>query len=93
MMRTMRVRLLLAVSMPIAVLSAFSGQQAPTFRVTNETVPVFVTVTDKDNRLVTTLKQEDFQIRDNGKPQPVTVFDNTPQAVRLIVLLDVSGSM
>jgi hypothetical protein len=30
---------------------------------------------------------------DGGKSQALTVFDNTPQAVRLIVLLDVSGSM
>ena len=28
-----------------------------------------------------------------GKPQPITQFDNTPQPIRLIVMLDVSGSM
>jgi Ca-activated chloride channel family protein len=56
-------------------------------------VPVHVTVTDKAGRLVTDLLKEDFEVRDNGKPQPVTLFDNTPQAIRLIVLIDVSGSM
>jgi VWFA-related protein len=32
-------------------------------------------------------------VRDNGRPQPITVFDNSPQPIRLIVMLDVSGSM
>jgi Ca-activated chloride channel family protein len=68
-------------------------QQAPVFRGATETVPVFVTVTDDDGRLVTGLTREEFTLLDNGKPQPVTVFDNTPQAIRLIVMLDVSGSM
>jgi VWFA-related protein len=30
---------------------------------------------------------------DNGKLQPLTQFDNSPQPIRLIVLIDVSGSM
>ena len=34
-----------------------------------------------------------FEIRDDGKPQPLTQFDNSPQPIRLIVMLDVSGSM
>src|SRR5262245_12913445 len=67
--------------------------QQPVFRGTGEVVPVFVTVTDRDGRLVTTLKRDDFEVRDEGKPQPITQFDNTPQPVRLIVMLDVSGSM
>ena len=67
--------------------------QPPVFRGTGEAVHVFVTVTDRDGRLVTTLSQPDFEIRDEGKPQPITLFDNTPQPIRLIVMLDVSGSM
>ena len=42
---------------------------------------------------MTTLGQGDFEVRDEGKPQPIVVFDNTPQPVRLIAMLDVSGSM
>jgi VWFA-related protein len=67
--------------------------QQPTFRGTGDAVRVFVTVTDKDGRLVTALEQKDFEIRDEGKPQPITLFDNSPQPIRLIVMLDVSGSM
>jgi VWFA-related protein len=73
--------------------SAASQQQSPTFRSTGDVVRVFVTVTDRDGRLVTTLDRDVFQVRDEGKPQPITLFDNTPQPIRLIVMLDVSGSM
>ncbi len=69
------------------------GQQAPVFRGIGDSVPVFVTVTDKDNRLVPGLARDDFQVFDNGRAQPITVFDNTPQPVRIVVMLDVSGSM
>ena len=69
------------------------GPQGSVFRAGADTVPVFVTVTGKSGRLVPDLGRADFQIFDNGKPQPVSTFDNTPQPVRLIVLVDVSGSM
>ena len=68
-------------------------EQQPVFRGSRDTVRVFATVTDRDGRLATNLKQEDFEVRDEGKPQPITQFDNTPQPIRLIVMLDVSGSM
>ena len=70
-----------------------AARQQPVFRGTGDAVRVFVTVTDGDGRLVTTLARDDFEVRDDGKPQPITLFDSTPQPVRLIVMLDVSGSM
>ena len=69
-----------------------AGQQ-PTFRGAGDAVRVFATVTDRDGRLVTTLTREQFEVRDEGKPQPITIFDNTPRPIRLVLLLDVSGSM
>src|SRR5262245_19139307 len=69
------------------------AQQQPVFRGGSAAVRVFVTVTDKSGRLVTSLNQDNFEVRDEGKPQPITQFDNRPQPVRLIVMLDVSGSM
>ena len=78
----------------VSLVIAVSGsQQGPVFRVTGNTVPVFATVIDKNERLVPDLTREDFQVFDNGKAQPVTLFDNSPQPIRLIVMLDVSGSM
>jgi Ca-activated chloride channel homolog len=79
----------------LSVLTAVgaAAQQQPTFRSTGEAVRVFVTVTDRDGRIVTNLSQGDFEVRDGGKPQPITLFDNTRRPIRLIVMLDVSGSM
>ena len=68
-------------------------QEQPVFRGGSDLVRIFVTVTDRDGRLVTTLAQNEFEVRDEGKPQPITLFDNTPQPIRLVVMLDVSGSM
>src|SRR5687767_15779280 len=76
----------------LGTLAVARGQQ-PVFRGTGDAVRVFVTVTDGDGRLVTTLMRDDFEVRDEGKSQPITLFDNTPQPIRLIVMLDVSGSM
>ena len=70
-----------------------AAQQQPVFRGGGDAVRVFVTVTDRDGRLVTNLPRESFEIRDEGSPQPITLFDNSPQPIRLIVMLDVSGSM
>lgn len=68
-------------------------QPAPVFRGRGDAVRVFATVTDRDGRLVTTLMQAEFEVRDEGKPQPIVLFDNSPQPIRLVVMLDVSGSM
>ena len=77
----------------VVSLAVVAAQQTPVFRGVGDAVRVFVTVTDGDGRLVTTLQQEAFEVRDEGKPQPITLFDNTPQPIRLVVMLDVSGSM
>ena len=76
----------------LVVLGA-AGRQQPVFRGAGDAVRVFATVTDRDGQLVTTLTRDDFEVRDEGKRQPITLFDNAPQRIRLIVLLDVSGSM
>jgi Ca-activated chloride channel family protein len=68
-------------------------QQQPVIRGGTDVVRVFATVTDRDGRLVTTLTKEQFEVRDEGKPQPITQFDNSPQPIQLVVMLDVSGSM
>ncbi|HVZ20731.1 MAG TPA: VWA domain-containing protein [Vicinamibacterales bacterium] len=83
----------LVVAAAVAVVATASAQQPPAFRARRDLVRVFTTVTDRDGRLVTGLGRDDFQVKDNGKPQPLTDFDNSPQPIRLIVMLDVSGSM
>lgn len=83
----------LLVSLALVAGVSVAAQQQPVFRGGLDAVRVFVTVTDRDGRIVTTLAQENFEVRDEGKPQPITQFDNSPQPVQLIVMLDVSGSM
>ena len=79
----------------IATLGAIglTGQEQPTFRATNIVVPVFVTVTDTQQRLVTDLTQDDFEVLDNDKPQKLTVFDNRYRPIAVVILLDTSLSM
>lgn len=89
----MRIRLLTSAAIAVCALGLTLVAQQPVFRGGGDAVRVFVTVTDGDGRLVTSLEQKDFEVRDEGKPQPITLFDNTPQPIRLIVMLDVSGSM
>lgn len=57
-------------------------------------MPVYATVLDAaDSRLVTNLTRADFEVLDNGRPQPLTVFDNGEQPIRIVIMLDLSGSM
>lgn len=48
--------------------------QQPAFRARVDSVSVDATVTDKDGRPVTDLKQDDFEIREAGKPQTIETF-------------------
>jgi Ca-activated chloride channel homolog len=69
------------------------ASQQPTFRSGARTVAVYATVTDGDGRLVPDLERDVFEIRDNGKPQPVTLFSKETQPITVVMMLDRSGSM
>jgi Ca-activated chloride channel homolog len=71
--------------------SAFAQQ--PTFRAGTRTVALYATVTDSQKRLVPDLTQEDFQLFDNDKPQPIDLFINDVQPITVVVMLDTSASM
>ena len=72
---------------------AIATAQEPTFRSGSRVVPSFVTVVDANNRLVTDLSKDDFEILDNGKPQEITIFDNEVRPFTVVVMLDTSVSM
>ena len=72
---------------------AVAAQQPPVFRAGTQTVSLFATVTDTSGRLIPQLAKEDFEIFDNNKPQTVTLFVNDTQFIKVVVLLDESGSM
>jgi Ca-activated chloride channel family protein len=86
--------LLAAVATVGALLTLPAGaQQPPTFKSGTQIVSLFVTVADVQKRLVPGLTQEDFEVFDNDKPQPIVYFDNSIQPISVIVMLDTSGSM
>jgi Ca-activated chloride channel family protein len=72
--------------------AAPAGQE-PTFRAGTRTVPVYASVTDDIGRFVLDLKRDDFEIRDDGKVQPITQFATDIQPISAVVLLDASRSM
>ena len=70
-----------------------SGQQAPSFRAGVELVSLNVTVTDSAARYVTDLRQEDFQVFEDGVLQNITFFTRTNLPIALGLLIDTSASM
>jgi Ca-activated chloride channel family protein len=88
------VKPLLPITAGVAVLGlTLVTAQEPTFRSGSRVVPSFVTVVDANNRLVTDLAKEDFEVFDNGRPQEVTIFDNEVRPFTVVVMLDTSISM
>jgi Ca-activated chloride channel homolog len=87
-------RVTLAACACATILAAWlSARQEPVFRSRSETVPVYVTVIGSDGHLVTDLTRDDFELFDNGRPQRLTLFSSELQPIRIIVMLDMSGSM
>jgi len=77
---------------PVAGILA-AQQQVPTFRSGTEIVDLYVTVTDRSNRLVPDLLQEDFEVFDERRPQEVVVFENEVRPITVVTMLDTSASM
>ena len=78
----------------VPVLSAAEGQ----FRSRIDLVTMGVTVTDRRGTVLTDLTRDDFEIRENGRPQTITSFgrgDGDVEALplHLGLLFDTSGSM
>lgn len=67
--------------------------QAPVYRARVETVQVTVTVIDAGGRLIPGLSRDDFELFEDGTPQPITQFTDERVPVSLGVLLDASDSM
>lgn len=67
--------------------------QEPKFRAGTHTVSIYATVVDDSGRLVPDLNRDDFEVRDDDKPQDLTVFTNDIQPITIVIMLDRSGSM
>jgi|SRR6478672_2805302 len=88
--RLLAAGLLAACTVPVI---ARQAQQQPTFRAAAQTVSIYATVTDPEGRLVPDLTQDDFEVFDDSRPQPITVFENGVQPITVAIMRDMSGSM
>jgi VWFA-related protein len=84
------VYLALALAWPFA---AGIGGQRPVFRVQTRLVVVHATVRNGRGELVTTLNRDAFTVYENGKRQPLALFQRDDLPVSLGLLIDNSGSM
>jgi Ca-activated chloride channel family protein len=88
-----RVACLLA-ALLVGTLARPAGQQQDErYRTTLNLVSIYATVTDESGRLVTDLTKDEFVVKDNGRKQPLAVFNNNPEPISVVILLDCSGSM
>ncbi len=86
-------RVLVAAAAVLVTLQAGSlKSQEPLFRSGTELVDLYVTVTDRDGRLVPDLLRDDFTIFDDGEPQQIVLFENTVRPITVVVMLDTSIS-
>ena len=63
------------------------------FRSGTQLVDLFVTVTDRNGRLVPDLLREDFEVFDDGRPAEIVLFENDVRPITVVVMLDTSASM
>jgi Ca-activated chloride channel family protein len=78
---------------PLVALVVLSAAPLAQFKSGTLSVPLYVTVTDREGRLVPHLEREDFEVYDNGQLQKLTLFDNQTTPITVVVMLDTSGSM
>lgn len=88
----LRTRAWLAVGAAVAA-GLVVAQEIPTIRVNVNLVRVIATVRNQSGELVGKLQKEDFEIRDNGALQEISVFAHeASQALSVALLVDTSGS-
>ncbi len=63
------------------------------FRKKVEEVALHAVVVDRENHLISSLKQDAFSVYENGKPQRLTSFHHENVPLALGILIDNSGSM
>ncbi len=83
---------LLALFFALIVVRA-ADDDAPVFRSDVSLVRVDVQVLDRDNRAILGLRQEDFVLREEGRPQAIRNFTSENTPIDILFLFDVSASM
>jgi VWFA-related protein len=83
----------LTVALTLPALPQEPATQGPVIRSQVNLVNLFVTVRDKNKRIATDLKKEDFKIEEDGQDQQIAFFSKeVTLPITLALLLDTSGS-
>ncbi len=77
----------------LASLGAVQVQESPTFRTQARLVVLQAAVVNRHGDLVTNLDRDAFTVREDGRPQSITLFGRDDVPVSLGILIDNSGSM
>jgi VWFA-related protein len=85
----------IAAALGAAMIITAQTDDIPTFRASVSLVRVDVKITGRDGRTVNDLGREDFIVFDEETPRDIVEFtrESDRQKLRLLLLLDVSGSM
>ena len=95
----MRRRLLMPASAAVtaiwlaAIAPGWAEQERAQFRGGTDIVSLYATVVDRQRRLVTDLRQEDFTVTDDGRRQTLAFFTNEVQPFSVVLMIDCSGTM
>lgn len=73
--------------------TALAQNPETVFRADVRLVEVYATVLDHRGRFVDGLTRDRFELRDEGAPQPLAVFEASQADVSCAILLDTTGSM
>ena len=97
-MRLSPARFVASVLVLASGVAAIHAQNPPaaqgfTFHTSVDLINITATVTDENGHFVQGLKQSDFTVYEDGKPQPVSQFEAERVPVSLGIALDTSGSM
>ena len=70
-----------------------SAGQSPATGAATAPVSILASVLSKNGIFVPSLTQDEFEVLDNGKRQPLTFFENKVRPIALVVLIDRSGTL
>ena len=69
------------------------GEREVSFEVEVDLVPVYVTITDREEKLVPNLEQGDFILTEDDIPQVISHFSRENVPLSMVILIDISSSM
>jgi VWFA-related protein len=67
--------------------------ERPTFTSETKEVTLYVSVLDRDGKLITDIPQSSFKVTENNIEQPIKLFKREDVPVSMCILIDSSGSM